>query len=136
MSAIEVMRHRVEGVKKGLMVIAPSSSSIKNVTKKNSICADELISFYSLEIPRREGIRFDVIKLLRFLLKSHSLLDHAKSRRIRLSISSDGEKITNHILQVVSGVKVNDVVATCPLTKDRVSTQTQNIFWPLLFVMG
>ena len=130
LSEIEVIRHHVEGIKKGWIGIAPSSSSIKNVAKRVSVCADELIPFNSLETLTGEGIRFDVIKLLRFLLKSHSILDHAKSRRIGLSISSDGEKMTNNILQVVAGVKVNDVAATCPLTKDRSSSQTQNICWP------
>ena len=42
----------------------------------------------------------------------------------------------NNILQVVAGVKINNIAAKYPLTYNKVLPQTRNICWLLLFVMS
>ena len=53
-----------------------------------------------------------------------------------LSLASDGAKVTNNIQQCVCGIKVNNMAAKDPITKEHVSPQTRNICWPLLFFIG
>ena len=136
LSAADMIRTHVEGVKKARVGLIPSSSCIKRVAAKLAAYVDELVPFDSFETETGEGIRFHVPAALRLLLGAYSLSDEAKLRKIGMSLASDGAKITNNILQVVAGVKVNDVAAKCQLTKNCVSPQRQNICWPLLFVMG
>ena len=136
LSAIDVMREHIEGTKKHHIGLIPSSSSIQRVASKLAVYADEIIPFVSFETDTGKGIRFDYEKLFNVLLLAYSLKERAKNWSIALSLASDGAKVTNNILQVVAGVKVNDIDARCPLTKNLVSPQTRNICWPMLFVMG
>ena len=135
LGAIEMLRN-IEGIRKHCIGLIPSSTSIQRVAHQLSKYGDELIPFESFETTTGEGIKFDCEKVGNLLLQMYGLKEKAKNRSINLSVATDGHKVTNNILQVIAGVKVNDIAATCPLTGQPVSPQTRNICWPLLIVMG
>ena len=123
---------RCQKHKSGLI---PLSTSIQRIAHKLSVYADKLIPFESFETPHSKGIKFDSKKVGNLLLHTYGLQEKEKTSSVSLSIASDGHKVTNNILQVIAGIKMNDISAICALTRKRVLPQTQNICWPLLMVM-
>ena len=136
LQGVEIMRTVESGNKRYYVSLIPSLRRIKDVGSKLARYADKIIPFLHFETESGEGIEFDNERMFKILLHTYSLIDKAKKYKTSFSLTSDGAKVTRNIQHCVTGLKVNDISAKCPMTGKRILPQTRNICWPLKFLMG
>ena len=136
LQGVKIMHSVQSGHWKYFVSLIPSSRKIKEVGKELALYADEIIPFRHFEMESREGIEFDNKHLFWcYFIRTHSWIQLG-DKKTSLSLASDGAKAINNVQHCVTGLKVNDFSAKCPITGDRILPQTRNICWSLKFVMG
>jgi hypothetical protein len=92
-----------------------SKTDLYRAEKRIEAVADGIVPISRLSTPSGEGIKFNVIHVVRLLIKAHGLEDAAKHRPIEICSSDDAAPITKSVGALAQGLSVNDCGAISPI---------------------
>jgi hypothetical protein len=101
------------GVFKGkrFKAILPSKTDLHRATKIIEAVADGIVPFSRFSTPSGEGIKFNVIQIVRLLIKAYMPEEAAKLISIEIYSSSDVSPIKKSVGALQLGLSVNDLGA-------------------------
>jgi hypothetical protein len=92
---------------KRLKTILPSKTDLYRAAKRIEAAAGGSILFTIFSTPSGEGIKCNVIHVVRLMIKSYGLEEATKHRPIKIWSSADAATITNSAGALVQGIYVN-----------------------------
>jgi hypothetical protein len=92
--------------------------------------ADGIVPFARLSTPSGEGISFNVICVVRMLIKAYGLEEDIKHRPIEICSSADAAPITKSVGALTQGLSANDRGAISPYNKQQLClSETRETNW-------
>jgi hypothetical protein len=136
------------GVLKGkrFKAIFPSKTDLRRAAKRIEAVADGIFPLSQFCTPFREGIKFNVIQVMRLLIKAYGLEEAAKHISIKICSSADAAPITKSVGALTQGLSVfclSDMRGTnwdeedAPITlATRDDVQSRNESYSLTVMLG
>jgi hypothetical protein len=94
-----------------------SKTDLHRAAKRIEAVSDGIVPFSRFSTPSGEGIKFNVIRVVRLLIKAYGLEEAAKHISIEIRSSVDAVPITKSVGALTQGLSVNDCGAISPYTK-------------------
>jgi hypothetical protein len=102
---------------KRFKAILPSKTNLYCAAKGIKAVADGIVPFARFSTPSGEGIKFNVIHVVRLLIKADGLEEAAKHIPIEICSSADAATITKSVGALTQGLSMNDHGAISPYTR-------------------
>jgi hypothetical protein len=123
LESIDLLRTiKTDGKKYVSDTILWSSSTIKRVAKLVEEYANRIGLPYSIDrcpelIGSGEVISFELVPVMKLVLKATALFEEAKKRQITMPQSCDGTQVSKNLGVIIYGIKIADRAVVCPLSK-------------------
>ncbi len=144
MAAIELLRTLETDTKYSRQTIFPSKSMIGRVASLVDLLAAKLVPFIEgITDKGEEYFEFEVAPVILIMLKAFGLEEASKKRSVLINQAIDGACITNNLHHTTYGVKMADILARDPKTKqliygntNKTCLQSKHYCFPLKMILA